>query len=88
MDANYYVTVVDRLANDGSRDRIGLLAGPFREHGDAESLITYIRNKAVEIDRRAVFYGFGTVAMKPSYTKPGRLNHLLPKYVEQDINGE
>ena len=75
--ANYYCTVVDRLANDGSRDRVGLLAGPFGTHRAALVMLPRAEAKAKEVNGRAHWYGFGTVAMKLSYDKPGVLNSLL-----------
>jgi hypothetical protein len=75
--ANFYVSVLDRLSNDGSRDRFGVIAGPFATHAEALSMVEPAKRKAQEVDRRAHFYGFGTVAMLPTYTQAGVLNDLL-----------
>lgn len=71
--ANYYVSIAD----DGHPPRMGLLAGPFTTHAEALSWVRRTNDVACDVDPRAHFCGFGTVAMKPSYTKPGKLNHLL-----------
>jgi hypothetical protein len=71
--ANYYVSVVDGL----DRRRIGLLLGPFKRHDEALKKVEAVRRKAEELDPKAVFYSFGTVAMRPEYTKPGVLNGFM-----------
>ena len=68
--ANYYVSVID-----GKRWRC--LAGPFRTHSDALSMVPATCDKANELDVRAAFYAFGTVAMAQDYTEPGFLNEHL-----------
>lgn len=35
----FYVSVLDRLVNDGSRDRYAFLAGPFATHQEALDLV-------------------------------------------------
>ena len=68
--ANYYVSVID-----GKRWRC--LAGPFRTHSDALAMVVATSDKASELDVRAAFYAFGTVAMAQDYTEPGFLNGQL-----------
>lgn len=77
--ANYYVSCVD-----GPRQ--ALLAGPYKTHAEALSAIEPVRNVAYEFDPKSWFYGFGTMAMKTEYTKPGILNaHLAERLRVQEL---
>lgn len=67
---NYYVSV-----RDG--ERLGLLAGPFKSHQSALDLVDCATLMARMADPFSAFYSFGTVCMKPEYTKPGILNTRL-----------
>ena len=67
---NYYVSTVD-----GSR--FALLAGPFVAHAEACKWVDRARDEACRVDPRAWFYSFGTTAMRPEYSKPGKLNERL-----------
>lgn len=49
----YYVTVIDG-------DRASRLRGPFTSHVEAIRAVPAARRQAMEWDRRAFFYGFGT----------------------------
>lgn len=66
----YYVTV---KREDG---KFRLLAGPYAEHKDALADVDMARKIAEELDRRAIWYAFGTARMKDGYDKPGILNDL------------
>ena len=72
----FYVSIYDRHGNMG-KGRIGLLAGPFTTHAEALRWIEPARKKAEEVNDRALWYAFGTLAMKAGYCKPGALNTLL-----------
>jgi hypothetical protein len=61
-------------AADGSR--LALLAGPFRWHVEALAWVDRARALGVELDRKAWFYGFGTVRM-PDGRRLGILNDRL-----------
>lgn len=71
--ANYYVSIV----RDGAQQRTGLLAGPFKKHGEALALVDRARDEACKVDGYAWFYSFGTLAMPATYTNPGVLNARL-----------
>lgn len=71
----YYVSVIDG-------PRFGLLAGPFSTHVEACAWVDRAREEAYRVDPRSWFYAFGTVAMRPGYRKPGRLNDLLGLRIE------
>lgn len=61
----FYVSVVDG-------GRVALLAGPFRKHEDAIARVEEVRVIGEKLDRRAVFYAFGTVGKEmPPDTMPG-----------------
>lgn len=62
----YYVSCVDG-------NKLALLAGPFREHKDALSMVDKVKEKGQELDKKAIFYGFGTVKMANGY-REGNLN--------------
>ena len=73
--ASYYVSVMD-----GSPERVRLVAGPFTTHAQARGWIEPANTLVIERynpDGRAHFYAYGTLAMAPSYTKPGVLNDQL-----------
>mgnify|MGYP001606612296 FL=1 len=74
--AAFYVSIYDRHGNMG-KGRIGLLAGPFTTHAEALRWVEPARKKAEEVNDRALWYAFGTLAMKDGYSQPGTLNHLL-----------
>jgi hypothetical protein len=50
----FYVSVVDG-------GRVGLVAGPFKTHEEAQGMVETARKKACELDPWADFYAFGTV---------------------------
>ena len=79
--ANYYVSVV----RDHKFDDARLLYGPFAAHAAALANVRIANNKACDVDPRAHWYSFGTVAMAADYTKPGILNHLLPVIEEAKV---
>ena len=74
--ANFYVSVFDREGN-GGKGRHGLLAGPFTTHAEALRYVEPARRKAEEVNERAIWYAYGTLAMKDGHNKPGILNNLL-----------
>jgi hypothetical protein len=65
----FYVSVVDG-------EQFGLLAGPFATHDEALALVDKAQALAEELNRRAVFYSFGTVQMKTG-ERDGLLNSRL-----------
>ena len=67
--ANYYVSMYD-----AERKRTALLAGPFATHGEALAQVPAMVRWAEEQDAWTAFYAFGTLAMAPSYTRPGVAN--------------
>ncbi len=67
---NYYVSVVDG-------PQFGLLAGPFPTHAEALAMVNEAQTKAEEVNRKAIWYAYGTVRMADDYNKPGVLNSLL-----------
>jgi len=74
----YYVSVTDG-------PQFAVLLGPFEKHKDALDRVEDVRAKAIELDPFAHFYSFGTVRMKPSYLKPGKLNAYFPLYGQQQV---
>ena len=66
----YYVSV-----RDG--ERFALLLGPFETHREALAMVEPVRVKAVDFNRFAHFYSFGTCRVKSEYRKPGRLNRCF-----------
>lgn len=69
--SNYYVSVVD------GPKKFQVLAGPYKTHQEALALVPTVTRIAQDVDPRAAFYAFGTVAMKPDFTKPGILNDKI-----------
>jgi hypothetical protein len=67
---NYYVSVVDA-------GRLGLLAGPFRNHQDAINQVESCKELAYAANDWAWFYSYGTVKMAEDFTKPGLFNKEL-----------
>lgn len=71
--SNYYVSVLDG-------DRHVLAAGPYSTHAQALGMVAPV-NRLVQAkydyQGRAAWYAFGTVAMKPGYRVPGKLNAEL-----------
>lgn len=69
----YYVTVV---RDDGAHRR---LLGPFvNDHAGALEAVRDARDKAEELDPRAVWYSFGTARLPEYFNEPGILNDYLP----------
>ena len=64
MTRYYYVSVID-----GAEYRF--LAGPFDTHAEALAHVEPARKLAIEYDRKAWFYGFGTARAPAGYDKPG-----------------
>lgn len=71
--ANYYVSMVDA----DNHKRVALLAGPFTNHADALGLVRRATDEAVRCNQWYHFNAFGTMAMAPTYTVPGKLNARL-----------
>lgn len=68
---HYYVSVIDG-------PRTGLLLGPFDHHLGALFKVPAVRKQALELDRFAAFYGFGTARVECCDDPPqGRLNDLF-----------
>lgn len=59
----FYVTVRERLANDGSHDRYACLAGPFNSHAEALALVDGCRGYALVNYREGEFCAYGTASM-------------------------
>lgn len=74
--AAFYASVYDSEGKKG-KGRVGLLAGPFSTHAEALRWVEPARKKAEAVNDRAIWYAFGTLAMKDGYCKPGTLNDLL-----------
>ena len=77
--ATYYASVIQDPAR-GAASPMVLAAGPFPTHADALAVVDRVR--AVVLAKwnpggRAHWYGFGTVAMAPDFTRPGKLNAEL-----------
>ena len=68
--ANYYVSVIDG-------PQFNLLAGPYKTHVEALAMLRPTQDLANKLVPQSWFYGFGTVAMKPECTRPGKLNDKL-----------
>ncbi|KKM99239.1 hypothetical protein LCGC14_1149780 [marine sediment metagenome] len=62
----FYVSVVDG-------NRYALLAGPFKTHKESLDMVDKVKDKGQELDRKGVFYAFGTVKMENGY-REGSLN--------------
>ena len=65
----YYVTAID-----GTRH--AFLLGPYDHHQDALDMVDEGRRIAQELDRRAIWYAFGT-ARVADYRKAGILNEHI-----------
>ncbi len=63
----FYVSVLERLANDGSHDRYAFLAGPFATHQEALDLVDACSAHALAHYDRAEFYGYGTLSLPRDY---------------------
>jgi hypothetical protein len=77
--ANFYASVIES-PDRGPDSKMVLAAGPFATHADALAVVDKVR--AVVLAKwnpggRAAWYGFGTVAMAPEFTRPGKLNAEL-----------
>lgn len=70
-DNCYYVSVVDG-------NKFALLAGPFRTHEAALKMVDKVTEKAQEIDRKSIFYGFGTVKMGNGHREGSLNKHFFP----------
>mgnify|MGYP001612835717 CR=1 FL=1 len=73
----YYVSV-----RDG--ERLGLLVGPFLQHGDALRILPAARAAAHDADAFSSFYSFGTVRLADSFATPGKLNDRLGLVLDSD----
>lgn len=69
-ERRYYVSVVD-----GADYRF--LAGPFDTHDEARAQVEPARKLAIDYDRKAWFYAFGTAKAPAGYDKPGIFNAQL-----------
>lgn len=69
-NANYYVTALDC-------DRVAVLAGPFKTHPEALALVDMAEHLAIQMDRKAWFYSYGTAAFESDFRKRGKLNKHL-----------
>ncbi len=78
----FYVSVLERLANDGSRDRYAFLAGPFDTHQEALDLVDACSAHALVHYDRAEFYRYGTLSLPRDYpNRPlGLFNALLVEF--------
>ena len=75
--ANYYVSVVDG-------PQFNLLAGPYKTHAEALAMLRPTQDLANKLVPQSWFYGFGTVAMKPECTRPGKLNDKLAEQEREE----
>ena len=57
--------------------QFNLLAGPYKTHVEALAMLRPTQDLANKLVPQSWFYGFGTVAMKPECTRPGKLNDKL-----------
>ena len=76
--ANFYASVIERPGDPNTP--MVLAAGPLATHAEALAMVDRVR--AVVLARwnpngRAHWYGFGTVAIKSGFTRPGKLNTEL-----------
>lgn len=67
----YYVSCIEG-------DRYSLLVGPLKTKRQALALVDEAKEIAKRVDRRAVFYAFGTCSSKNNQGD-GVLNHLVLK---------
>lgn len=70
MSRRYYVSVID-----GGNYRF--LAGPFATHDEALAKVDAARELAIEYDRKAWFYTYGTARAPKGWDKPGIFNAQL-----------
>jgi hypothetical protein len=68
--AKYFVSAMDG-------NRFWLMAGPFPSHPEALEMVNVVNAMACDLDPRACFFAWGTVAMKSDCVKSGRMNELL-----------
>ena len=66
----YYVSATDA-------GRYILLAGPFPTHAAALAKVDAARDIAHELDRKAIWYGYGTCRMDAPSTRVGMFNDRL-----------
>jgi len=83
----FYVSVLDRLANDGSRDRYAFLAGPFATHQEALDLVDACSAHALAYHDRAEFYHYGTLSLPRDYPNLplGLFNALLVEFCPEKL---
>lgn len=77
--ATFYASVIES-PDRGPDSPMVLAAGPFPTHGEALAVVDRVRTVVLakwNPGGRAHWFGFGTTAMKRSYTKPGKLNAEL-----------
>lgn len=67
---SYYVSCI-------SGNKRALLYGPLATHAEALAAVERVRAVALEVDRYAVWYAFGTARAELDYSRPGVLNHLI-----------
>lgn len=68
LPGKYYVS-----ATDG--DRYWLMRGPFPTHTEALAVVRETMLKAIDLDPKAVWMGWGTCRWKNEHSaKPGRMN--------------
>ena len=65
----YYVSVIDG-------PQYALLAGPFKTHKEALNMVDTAKKKRQELDRKSVFYAFGTCKVENGH-REGILNEYL-----------
>ncbi len=58
-------------------EKRALLYGPLPSHAAALAMVERVRAVAVEVDRMAVWYDFGTARADVDYTRPGVLNERI-----------
>jgi hypothetical protein len=73
LGAVYYVT----CRRDHLVTAVALLLGPFHSHAVALGLVDTARRAAERVDPRAVWYAYGTTALRGPASKPGKLNDLV-----------
>jgi hypothetical protein len=65
--ARFYVSARDA-------GRTVLLAGPFKKHADALAAVDKYKKRAHDVDPKAHWYSYGTVAMPRSFKETGKLS--------------
>lgn len=73
QSGDYFVSVLDRISNDGNRDRYALASGPYSTHQAAIADIETVREISEQHDPRTQFLAFGTCRLDP---KSGRIGVL------------